>query len=269
MSYNIFKDLKLYDIGERKPVAYMISDDSNVFPKDFSTREVSTFIGDYTPEKLLAEIWKYDKSGLHFCPNARGKKDFIEMGLKHLGNEKDLNKLSLKTKTTIEINKLEEKPELKQKITKFKELINVKDDHTKMRSQYGKEVKYRIITGVPKNNTKLFRALINELVVLSMYSLIEVKNRTQVKDTLKSAFKNRTREVSFDKLKDIIREVNGELFKVKLKKRDPMFKKTCYFYSDPDGKIYVRKRRNSNTSYPINQSGLIKNFRNNNYKVFI
>jgi len=268
MSYNIFKDLKLYDIGESRPVVYHISDDSNVFPKDFSTREVSLSMGDYSPEKLLKNIWKWDRSGLDFCPNAKDKEDFVEMGLKHLGNEKDLNKLKLKLKTTIEVSEIEEK-ELFEKISDFKEIINVSDDFSEDRNRYGKEKEYRIIKGTPKNNSQFFRALINELRVLSIYTLVEVKKRTQVKDTLESAFENRTKQVGFEELTKIVKDNPGTLIKAKLEKRDSRFKKTCYFYSDPDGKLYVRQRSNSNSSYPVNQPGLIRNFKNNHYTVFV
>ena len=248
MSHTIFKDLKAFNAGsELPPVIYYIGDDNNVFPKDFTERYigVSTYSNPYDMFRKI-----YGNSRLDFCPNVKNKEDFIKMGLKNLGDKNHLQRLKIVVEIKAESELLENNMEANNYYQKLTSLIDIKN--TKEEKGYYHEKLMTITKGYSKDNLGLFKLIYkNNKLKVDAYTYI--KKGSRVSNTLKSAFKNRTKKMDFSELLQFLIKNPNKDYKVKLKKKTHYFGKTMYAkYKKRDGerKLHIfKKQANSPGGY--------------------
>jgi len=248
MSHKIFKDLKIFNVGvDLPPVIYYIGDDNNVSPQDFSTRYIG--ISTYSdPYDMLEKL--YQNNRMDFCPNVRGKGDFIRMGLKHIGGKIEIQKINLEVKARLNTKLIEKDKEVTNyynQIMELTETINVTE-----KTDYYSGEKKTILKGDVKNNLKLFK-LINKNRKINIDVYTYVKKGSRISNTLKSAFKNRTQKMDFSELLQFLIKNPNHDYKVKLNEKCSYFGRTLYakyIKSDKRRNVHLfKKQKNSPGGY--------------------
>jgi hypothetical protein len=240
--------LKVFNAGsDLPPIIYYIGDDNNVFPKDFTQRYigVSTY---KNPHDMLGKIYRNNR--LDFCPNAKDEKDFVRMGLKYLGDKTQLQKLTVEVRVEVESALLTRDLKINDY---FQRLTNslIKVDSIKEEESYYSGKIMTIVKGISKDNLMLFKLIYkNNKSKVDVYTYI--KKGTRVSNTLKSAFKNRTKKMDFSELLQFLMANPNKDYQVKLKKKNYCFGRTMYAkYIETDSRRthIFKKQANSTGGY--------------------
>lgn len=244
MSHTIFKDLKVFNAGsDLPPIIYYIGDANNVFPKDFTQRYigVSTY---KNPYDMLGKIYRNNR--LDFCPNAKDEQDFVRMGLKNLGDKTQLQKLTIEVEVKVESGLMFKDLEIKNYLEKLEKLIE--HSETKEEKGYYSKTMMTTIKGISKDNLMLFELIYkNNTSKVDVYTYI--KKGTRVSNTLKSAFKNRTKKMDFSELLQFLMANPNKDYRVKLKKKNYCFGRTMYAkYIETDSRrTHIFKKQTNST----------------------